>query len=288
MLKQNISQRFDDALADAGMDSMLSGATIKKWANNEHKFPLGFPMKALFFMMPENLSDNKRDKIFATLQTYLSNLPRKSLHSKTPLQASHEQKHEVPHYMVDMYSYDDYAEDLHNANGLMPHDTEKAYVAYEQLIQRFLDEKVPVFTAFRIFCNAGLCAMMQNNGSSDVLGYELVHASLRLNPLYDLGRKQKERCIDPLFEPSRMPKKDRAFIKLLASVIEENGQRLYKRTIFRKYEKFLEEIGVSLKYKTVTTPTIFQKEGDGSIKRVGRNDPCYCGSGKKFKKCCDA
>lgn len=22
--------------------------------------------------------------------------------------------------------------------------------------------------------------------------------------------------------------------------------------------------------------------------KVGRNDPCPCGSGKKFKKCCDA
>ncbi|MFT5443013.1 MAG: hypothetical protein ACI8W3_002058, partial [Myxococcota bacterium] len=26
-------------------------------------------------------------------------------------------------------------------------------------------------------------------------------------------------------------------------------------------------------------------EGGGSGK-VGRNDPCYCGSGKKYKKCC--
>ncbi|MBF0383979.1 MAG: SEC-C domain-containing protein [Magnetococcales bacterium] len=24
----------------------------------------------------------------------------------------------------------------------------------------------------------------------------------------------------------------------------------------------------------------------GSPKKVGRNDPCPCGSGKKFKKCC--
>ncbi|EAQ7366869.1 SEC-C domain-containing protein, partial [Salmonella enterica] len=22
------------------------------------------------------------------------------------------------------------------------------------------------------------------------------------------------------------------------------------------------------------------------VKRPGRNDPCFCGSGKKFKKCC--
>lgn len=25
----------------------------------------------------------------------------------------------------------------------------------------------------------------------------------------------------------------------------------------------------------------------GSTKRIGRNEPCPCGSGKKFKKCCN-
>lgn len=34
----------------------------------------------------------------------------------------------------------------------------------------------------------------------------------------------------------------------------------------------------------------YERDGDGVIKRcevkVGRNDPCTCGSGKKFKKCC--
>jgi hypothetical protein len=24
------------------------------------------------------------------------------------------------------------------------------------------------------------------------------------------------------------------------------------------------------------------------MKKVGRNDPCHCGSGKKFKKCCES
>jgi len=24
------------------------------------------------------------------------------------------------------------------------------------------------------------------------------------------------------------------------------------------------------------------------MKKIGRNDPCVCGSGKKFKKCCEA
>ncbi|MFA4831092.1 MAG: SEC-C metal-binding domain-containing protein [Patescibacteria group bacterium] len=31
---------------------------------------------------------------------------------------------------------------------------------------------------------------------------------------------------------------------------------------------------------------ISQKPKDESGKKVGRNDPCPCGSGKKFKKCC--
>jgi hypothetical protein len=24
------------------------------------------------------------------------------------------------------------------------------------------------------------------------------------------------------------------------------------------------------------------------MKKIGRNDPCHCGSGKKFKKCCES
>lgn len=31
------------------------------------------------------------------------------------------------------------------------------------------------------------------------------------------------------------------------------------------------------------TPTQFVRQGP----KIGRNDPCSCGSGKKFKKCCD-
>jgi len=29
-----------------------------------------------------------------------------------------------------------------------------------------------------------------------------------------------------------------------------------------------------------------QKQAPVRVKKVGRNDPCPCGSGKKYKKCC--
>ena len=284
--EKEAAQAFDEALAVAGMNSMISSATIKKWENNERKFPLGFSMKAVFFLMPENLTSKQRDHISSMLQIYLHNLPRKVLKGKTPLQASAEQKSEERHFDVDMYSYEDYADDIHGANALMPHDPEKAYTAYERLIRRLLDEKVPIITAFRIFCNAGLCLLMQSKDGIDPLGFELIYASLRLNPLYDFGLRQKERRIDPLHNLSGVPKKDRLFSKGLISLIEDRGRNRYRRTVFRKYEKSLEEAGISLTYKTATTPTLFRARKDGAMVKIGRNDPCYCGSGKKFKKCC--
>ena len=51
------------------------------------------------------------------------------------------------------------------------------------------------------------------------------------------------------------------------------------------------------KREQVATPlTASHGEGDGTVRKepvrkknqVGRNDPCPCGSGKKYKKCCGA
>ncbi|MDL2294766.1 SEC-C domain-containing protein, partial [Ruminococcaceae bacterium OttesenSCG-928-D13] len=53
--------------------------------------------------------------------------------------------------------------------------------------------------------------------------------------------------------------------------------------------------GEEAQRKQVATPTSEGAGGDGSVrkqpvrnaeKKVGRNDPCPCGSGKKYKKCC--
>jgi len=42
---------------------------------------------------------------------------------------------------------------------------------------------------------------------------------------------------------------------------------------------------VSLRKETTTS--VFQPEIQKQYQKVGRNDPCPCGSGKKFKKCCE-
>jgi preprotein translocase subunit SecA len=49
----------------------------------------------------------------------------------------------------------------------------------------------------------------------------------------------------------------------------------------------------ALKRKKVAEPTATSGDGTDTVnktirkgKKIGRNDPCPCGSGKKYKKCC--
>jgi SEC-C motif-containing protein len=58
---------------------------------------------------------------------------------------------------------------------------------------------------------------------------------------------------------------------------EEKGETLFhhERSLFKKVDgKWLYDTALSLQ-KTIVKDT-----------KVGRNDPCPCGSGKKYKKCC--
>jgi len=66
----------------------------------------------------------------------------------------------------------------------------------------------------------------------------------------------------------------------------------YKNEGHRLFGKFLEDVDVAiaetlLKAELREAP-IFERKIDKSIYKgkVGRNDPCPCGSGKKYKKCC--
>lgn len=62
-------------------------------------------------------------------------------------------------------------------------------------------------------------------------------------------------------------------IKSSAVFFPPNGPSLIDKIYFEKH-------GIPYKHPSI------QNTGIGKKKKVGRNDPCPCGSGKKFKKCC--
>ena len=54
--------------------------------------------------------------------------------------------------------------------------------------------------------------------------------------------------------------------------------------VHREISQFRKEGGRWLYVNGNTNPPVEQRH----VEKIGRNDPCFCGSGKKYKKCCGA
>ena len=82
--------------------------------------------------------------------------------------------------------------------------------------------------------------------------------------------------------------KDPAFVSQLKAISEKmqaEGVNIKDQTAVKVWvEKHQKEISSGEFVKSPEKPKTFVKTGP----EIGRNDPCACGSGKKYKKCCGA
>ena len=85
---------------------------------------------------------------------------------------------------------------------------------------------------------------------------------------------------DPLVEYKK--ESYRMFQTLLGSIEENILSAIFKVQVVKKVESPMESKNISTsgggEESVASTPE--------TVKKIGRNDPCPCGSGKKFKKCC--
>lgn len=90
-----------------------------------------------------------------------------------------------------------------------------------------------------------------------------------------------------LRESGQKPETPREF-ELLDKKIVELDHRLLKHADFEAYEKNMKK--AEEKIKQLAREEFSFEWGDEGLReeihRIGRNDPCPCGSGKKYKKCC--
>lgn len=94
----------------------------------------------------------------------------------------------------------------------------------------------------------------------------------RASKIYD-GRKAARLGTDKNPAVVRVPTKKRA--KEVESIFKKNGWK-YKIELGRGKSEDIAALEILMNpVKTML-----------SEKKVGRNDPCPCGSGKKFKRCC--
>jgi preprotein translocase subunit SecA len=80
------------------------------------------------------------------------------------------------------------------------------------------------------------------------------------------------------------------FNELLSAIQKEVVNTIYKISIGIDLTPSIMEKGnitfQGAEKSTVTeAPVVNNRPKDSEGKEIGRNDPCYCGSGKKYKKC---
>lgn len=64
---------------------------------------------------------------------------------------------------------------------------------------------------------------------------------------------------------------------------EHSGNFVAKLGGWAKYHAWLDSKGIARFNKDLQTLIRLPKKASA---KIGRNEPCSCGSGKKFKKCC--
>ncbi|MBN2592401.1 MAG: SEC-C domain-containing protein [Sedimentisphaerales bacterium] len=74
-------------------------------------------------------------------------------------------------------------------------------------------------------------------------------------------------------------------IMFIGQLIALSRRDLSKNELTQHFEMVVNQYYLTNEEKPVT-PKVTIKEQDASNFKVGRNDPCPCGSGKKYKKCC--
>jgi uncharacterized protein YecA (UPF0149 family) len=79
---------------------------------------------------------------------------------------------------------------------------------------------------------------------------------------------------------------DPNFTELISKIEEEKQLKELESDPAYIYYNYFKQFGINLVTKEKTKSHLVYHFRDSNQKKLGRNDPCPCGSGKKFKKCC--
>lgn len=152
-------------------------------------------------------------------------------------------------------------------------------LSYEQCCGKYIDEGIPAPSPE---------ALMRSRYTAYTLAnIDYVKKTMRGKLLREFNAPEAKQWaltsqwqgLDILDAPA--PKDDVGFVTFVARFIADNEpQAHYEKSEFKRYDERW--------YYVKEHPYKLPQAQVHSSQKVGRNDPCFCGSGKKYKKCCAA
>lgn len=188
---------------------------------------------------------------------------------------------------------------------------EKVLAAIEETLEDTSKKSIPLVYLFDVLFYADLAKNTEailrilehpKNEYFTPLGITLCYAKfdIFIPKLKELIKLKNKRSDEDLFEMDYMIPQLEALIKdLEAGKLKQNKDMLpyfHNRgpwdeyypeleDLFEKFEDISSEREENLK-AFLSNEVAAEKSNSPSYKKVGRNEPCPCGSGKKYKKCC--
>lgn len=109
--------------------------------------------------------------------------------------------------------------------------------------------------------------------------YELLRDKEGIKNMERLLKEIEVRKEELVFSP-----RAKRFYNAVREAEIEMAEKEMKQTSAKRYYDFLKQTGISFATEEITQDQIAVRRVNGE--KIGRNDPCICGSGKKYKKCC--
>ena len=136
-----------------------------------------------------------------------------------------------------------------------------------------------VFNAIKTdYCEKEVSELLKKEKSIDIK----TKLASSLCEMFSLSKEDyiKDMVIKEEYDSSMLDLRESLYINYIINEIEFEEKDLWKKEIEE------ERLRIEERLSGFFGAGIFQKVAAEKVIKVGRNDPCTCGSGKKYKKCC--
>ena len=126
--------------------------------------------------------------------------------------------------------------------------------------------------------------MLEHQNDNGILYYD-VYTSLFDNLLHVAG-KEHFPVVFPLYDERFYTNFETYTFYKIKKFLAEPKQNIYSREIFTTFDDYYDMWQKWYRPSKGGNNKSIEETTFVSSNKIGRNDPCYCGSGKKYKKCC--